>query len=427
MAAAKDTPVTKREIFGWCCYDFSNSAFTTVIVTVVFSIFFTKVIAAGSEAADSLWGTAQSISQLIVIATSSILGAIADATATKKKFLTFTGIGLALFTAALYFTGPGTIAFAIAAFVAANVFFSLGEIFCASFLPELSTSENMGKISGYGWSFGYVGGLLSLALCLLVVPKDLAENPEKTRLAFLITAGFIVAGLIPTVLFLKERAVPKPGVGWKSAAALGFTQLKSTFMDLPKHRTLAVFFLAFTLYMSGLSAVVVFAGIFAERVLSFQMPELIVLFIALQVSSSLGAFLLGFLQDRMGSLTTLTIAIVLWIVVCVASYFCTTKGLFFVIGNIAGLAIGSTQSASRAVVGLLVPPGKSAEVFSFWGVFARVAVLIGSFTFGVLSDAFGIRTAILANGGFFVLGLGILFAVRLHPRQEHSETVSPAP
>lgn len=412
-------PVTRREIFGWCCYDFANSAFTTVIVTVVFSVFFTKVIAAGSAAPDTLWGLGLGIAQAIVIVASPLLGAIADATASKKRFLMISGIGLAAFTAALAFTGAGTIAYAIFAVVVSNVFFALGEIFCASFLPELSTGKNMGKISGYGWSFGYLGGLLSLGLCFFILPPDLASDPGRVRLALVITAGFILIGMLPTALFLRERAVAVPGIGFGSALRGGWQQLAGTFRELPKHKTLVRFFIAFTLYMSGLSAVIAFAAIFAERELGFTIKELVILFMALQIGSSVGAFALGFLQDRLGSLHTLSIAIGLWIVVSVGAYFCHSKGLFFVIGNLAGLAIGSTQSASRAVVGLLVPEGRAGEVFSFWGIFARVAGMIGAFTMGILSDAAGIRVAVLVNGLFFVAGLALLYFFRLHPRKEH--------
>jgi UMF1 family MFS transporter len=397
-------PVTRREIFGWCCFDFANSSFTTVIITVVFSVYFAKVICGGDPAADRWWSGALSFSQGLVILLAPWLGAVADLRAAKKTFLAVSAVACCFFTLLLGTTGPGTWTWAVSLLVMANAAFALGENFCASFLPEISTPENCGKISGYGWAFGYCGGLLSLVFCLGLF-QGLGESVMTTRLTFVMTACFFATGAIPTLFLLRERAVPRGVVTWRSSLWAGWAEVARTLRGLPGQPQLAGFLFAFVLFMSGLSAIIAFAGIFASRELNFTITETIFLFASLQVSSALGAFGFGYFQDRFGTRKTLIVSLLLWMVVGVAAYFCNDKTAFFAIGNLAGLVIGSTQSASRAQVALLAPEGKSGEIFGFWGLSARLAAIVGVSVVGNLSAHFGLRFAVLANTAFFVAGL----------------------
>ena len=420
IAEGEDKPgarVSGREIFGWCCYDFANSAYTTIVITVVYSIYFTQVVAGGSGVANTLWATTLGIAEGAVIVAAPLLGAVADSIARKKRFLMLAGLLLVVSTAGLSLTGAGGVALAIPLLVVSSIAFALGEIFCASFLPQLSTPQTAGKISGYGWSFGYVGGLVSLALCIGIVGSDPVSDPNGVRVAMLVTAGFMALAMVPTLLFLRERATPR-GHGMGEALRQGWAQLAGTFRHLSGQKDLALFLVAFALFMSGLSAIIKFAAIFANKELGFTMKELIALFLILQVGSCAGAFALGFLQDRIGSLKTLSITLGLWILVSILAGFCQTKTMFFVVGNLAGLAIGSTQSASRAVVSLLAPAGRPGESFSYWGTFARIAGISGPFVMGLLSDSAGMRTAVIANGVFFALGLAVLWPLRTRLRPE---------
>lgn len=409
-AAPACPPVRKREIFGWCCYDFANSAFITVVITVVFGPFFTGVVAAGNPAANTLWSTALSVPQLVVIVFGPVFGVMADATATKKRFLLGLMWVCAAATAGLSFTGPGTVFLAMALVIVAYAAFSFGENFCASFLSELSTPENVGRISGYGWGFGYFGGLGALGLALMI----LSAAPDRVPAVFLATAVFMVLSTIPVAVLLRERQVPR--VVHTSFWRLAWEGIGTACRDLPKHRELLRFFAAFSLYMSGLGAVVAFAAIYSAEVLAFSTMENIALFASLQISSAAGALLCGWWQDKVGSVRALTLSLILWCAVAVGAYFCATKAAFFVVGNVAGLAIGSSQAASRAVVAQLSPPGRSAEFFGFWGVFGKFAAIAGPMVMGVTADVLGLRIAVLSTLVFFAGGLAVLQTVKMAKR-----------
>ena len=403
-------PVRRREIFGWCCYDFANSAFITVVITVVYGPYFTGVVAAGWAGANTLWSVILAASQVVVMVFGPALGVLADVTGSKKKFLLSMMWVCSAATAALWLTGPGTVALAAGLVIVAYAAFSFGENFCASFLSELSTPANCGRISGYGWSFGYLGGLGALGLAMLV----LSVSPDGVRWVFVVTALFMVAATLPVLLLLRERKQPESHVArwWQ----LGWESVLRAARDLPQHRDLLRFFWAFLLYMSGLGAVVAFAAIYSVEVLGFTTGENLVLFASLQISSALGALAFGWWQDRAGSVNMLTAALLLWCLVAVGAYFCQTKEMFFLVGNVAGLAIGSCQAGSRAVVSLLSPRERAAEFFGFWGVFGKFAAVVGPLFMGVLADMFDLRVAVVSTLVFFVGGLIMLRTVRMSAR-----------
>ena len=402
-------PVRKREIFGWCCYDFANSAFITVVITVIFGPYFAGVIAAGNPAANTLWSATLGVSQAVVIIFGPALGVMADVTGSKKKFLLSMMWICASATALLWFTGPGTVWLAAVLVVAAYAAFSFGENFCASFLSELSTPENVGRVSGYGWSFGYFGGLTALALALGVISLT-----DSVPFVFPVTASLMVAATVPVVLLLRERKQPEGVKGqWMR---LGWESIINAARDIPAHRELFKFLISFFFYMSGLGAVVAFAAIYAEKVLGFSTTENIVLFASLQLSSALGAFACGSLQDKVGSRVTLSVSLLLWCAVALGAYFSGGKAAFFIVGNLAGLAIGSSQAASRAVVTLLSPRERSAEFFGFWGVFGKLAAIVGPLAMGLLADAVGLRESILVTLVFFLAGFAVLQSVVIPSR-----------
>ena len=402
-------PVRRREIFGWCCYDFANSAFITVVITVIFGPYFTGVVAAGNAAANTLWSVILAVSQAVVIVFGPALGVMADVTATKKRFLLSMMWICAAATAALWFTGPGTVWLAAALVVAAYAAFSFGENFCASFLSELSTPANVGRVSGYGWSFGYLGGLTALGLALWVISRW-----QSVPAVFPVTAALMVAATVPVVVLLRERKQPEAARGhWMR---LGWQSILQAARDLPAHRELCKFLVSFFFYMSGLGAVVAFAAIYAEKVLGFSTTQNIALFASLQLSSAAGAFLCGSLQDRIGSRATLSASLLLWCSVALGAYFSAGQTAFFVVGNLAGLAIGSSQAASRAVVTILSPRDRAAEFFGFWGVFGKLAAMVGPLAMGVLADMAGLRVSILITLVFFLAGLAVLRTVRIPAR-----------
>jgi UMF1 family MFS transporter len=234
---------------------------------------------------------------------------------------------------------------------------------------------------------------------------------------FLMTAGFFTIAVLPTLLLLRERAVPRPPPAGQSLLAASWGENLRSLRVLREHRTLALFFLSLFFSTAGLTAIVAFASGFAETVIGFTTPEVIQLFIALQLAGIVGASGFGFLQDKTSPKFALSLALALWIAVCVAAFLCPAgaKGWFYGVGIGAGIAMGAFQSGGRAVVALFTPEGKSGEYFGFWGFFSKLAGVVGQPVFGLLVAWFGYRTAILANAGFFLAGLLVLLPLALKP------------
>ncbi|HEX7708141.1 MAG TPA: MFS transporter [Thermoanaerobaculia bacterium] len=399
-------PVRKREIFGWAMFDFANSSYTTIIVTVAFSVYFTTVVSPGATG-DTLWGFALLASNLIVVASSPLIGAVADDSGNKKGLLAVTWLVCVVGTGALWFVLPGDVALALTFFVLSNVAYSFGENLAGAFLPEISTPANIGWISGFAWGLGYLGGLG----CLLLVRPLLAagftvENLNGLRLTWVITALFFLLAAVPTFVFLRERAPRGESRSLAGYWRVGFQRLAATARSVRHFSELARFLIIFTVYSAGLMTVIAFTGIYAVRTIGFEASELVTMFIVVQLSATGGALLFGRIQDRIGSRRSIQIALVLWILVCVAAAAATTKGQFWVITLFAGLGIGSLQASSRALVGLLSPVAKSGEFFAFWGLANRLAYAGGPAVFGVVSALAGSqRIAILTTSLFFLAGL----------------------
>jgi MFS transporter, UMF1 family len=412
-------PASWREIWSWAMFDFANSSYTTIIVSVAFGIYFTRLVAPPGRG-DFLWGIGILLGNLIVLLLSPVVGAIADDSGRKKLFLAGTYATCVLGTALLWFATPGRVALAMVFFVVSFVGFSFGENLAGAFLPEISTPATIGRISGLGWGLGYFGGLACLVLVRPLIQGGYTlANLLNLRLVWLATALFFLVAALPTFLFLRERAPRGTGTTLEYVRA-GFARLADTGRSVRHFSELVKFLSVFFVYSLGLTSVIAFAGIFADKTLGFTPDELIGLFISLQLTSAGGAFLFGFIQDRFGAARTIQVTLVLWILVCAGTYFCTSKGLFWGIGLTAGLGIGSLQSASRGLVGLFSPPEKSGEFFGFWGLAGKGAYMLGPPIFGLIASATGSqRLAMLSTALFFIVGLiGMAF---VDERRGHAE------
>lgn len=414
-------PVTRREVVSWAMFDFANSSYTTIIITVAFSVYFTKFVAAGADA-DWLWGLAIWITNALVLLMAPVIGAIADGSGRKKQFLFLSYVLCVAGTAGLYFAVPGAVPLAMALLVISNVGFVAGENFAGAFLPELSTPDNVGRISAIGWGIGYFGGLASLLLVrpllagLNLEPTELttAANTElfgEVRLAWVVTAAFFAVAAIPTFAFLRERA-PRGGEPLWSYVSVGFARLRRTAREVGRFRQLRRFLSVYFVYHAGLTVVIAFAGIIYERTFGFTASELITLFIALQFASAGGAWAFGFIQDRLGSRLTIQLVLMIWVASCVGIFFASNRSHYWGIALLAGIGIGALQTASRALVGLMSPPAKAGEFFGFLGMVSRAAYATGPLIFGRIASATGShRTAMLTLSLLFVGGLLGMFAV----------------
>jgi UMF1 family MFS transporter len=385
-----------------------------VVITAVFNAYFVGVVCAGQSWGTFAWTLALSVSYAIVIFTAPLVGAYADAHAVKKKLLAITTSGCVLGTALLSLVGPGDLALAFALIVLSNVFFGTGENIAAAFLPELARGEAMGKVSAWGWSLGYIGGLLTLAVCLAYVISARgqgATEAEFVPITMLITAGAFALASSFTFLVLKERARPqqaKKGVAVNALARVG-----QTLRNARQFEDLLRFLGCIVLYQSGVQTVIALAAIYAQEAMGFTTQDTIVLVLLVNITASLGAFVFGQWQDRLGHRKTLALTLLGWCSMVLIAYLTTDRAGFWVAANIAGLCLGASQSAGRALVGYLTPADRHAEFFGLWGLAVKLASILGPLTYGVvtwLTDN-DHRSAMLITGLFFVAGLLVLKGV----------------
>jgi UMF1 family MFS transporter len=410
MKRSLNREVAPREVWAWSMYDFANSGYTTVVITAVFSAYFVSVVAGNRPWATLAWTAALSVSYAAILVTGPLVGAWADAHAAKKRLLLLSTIGCVIFTAALYFAAPGAVALSLALIIASNFFFGTGENLIAAFLPELADSQAMGRVSGWGWSLGYVGGLVALGVCLLFITK--AQDAGETAAYFvpitmLITAALFAFAAIPTFLFLKERAVPQP------RSDKPWSRVVETIHKAKQYRDLRRVLLCLLFYQAGIQAVIALAAIYAEQAMKFTTQQTIMLILVVNVTAAIGAFGFGYLQDAIGHVRAIALTLVGWIVMVALAGSSEDKTSFWVAANLAGLCMGSSQAAGRALVGYLAPPARLAEFFGLWGLAVKAASIFGPLTYGAVTWVFGgnHRLAIFATGIYFVIGLALLAGI----------------
>jgi UMF1 family MFS transporter len=411
-------------------FDFANSSYTTVIVTVVFSVIFPRLVVGDAphyRLGNLLWSVALSASYGLVVLTAPVLGAIIDFRAAKKRFLFGSYVLTVAATALLYFVGPGQLALGIVLVIVSNYGFSVGESFTSSFLPDLGPTEELGKISGYAWGLGYVGGIACTGLVLGVIGEQTLENFDRLRLVGPITALFFLVAAIPTFMFLQERGTPKTLPPGESLLGAGLRRLVDTGRALRGFRDLLVFFVAFFFAMAGLSIVIAFAFIYGDQVIRWSPKSQMLMFVITNLTASVGAVGFGFLQRRWGNLRTFNLTLAIWVAAVIGIWGTpgmtawlnrslgttwTAESVFLFIGAIAGLCLGATQSASRTVVAVFSPESKSAEFFGFWGLFGKLASIFGLLFLGVLQVRLGLQSAILLCSLFFLAAMLLTLLVR---------------
>jgi len=408
--------VNRREVWAWAMYDFANSGYTTIVITALFNAYFVSVVADGAPWATLVWTLSLALSYALIMLSAPLLGAYADAYAAKKRLLVITTTGCVLFTAALYFAGPGMLWLAVPLIVLSNFFFGCGENLIAAFLPELARKESLGKVSGWGWSLGYVGGLLSLGICLAYV--SWAQERGDTAADFvpvtmLITAVLFALASLPTFLLLKERAQPQPHLIGKNMLQESFARLLRTMRHARHYRDLRRFLFCTVCYQAGIQTVIALAAIYAQQVMHFTLQQTLGLIFVVNITAAAGAFSFGYLQDRIGHVPAIALTLVGWIIMVLMAWASEGPGLFWAAANLAGLCMGASQSAGRALVGLLSPVARRAEFFGLWGLAVKLSSILGPVTYGLVSwlTRGDHRMAILVTGVFFLAGLLILRGV----------------
>jgi MFS transporter, UMF1 family len=410
MARILAAEVSLREVWAWSMYDFANSAYTTVVITAVFNAYFVRAIAGNADWATFAWTAALSVSYAAILLTGPLVGAWADAHAAKKKLLLISTVGCVMFTAALYYAGPGSVMAALVLVLLSNYFFGTGENLIAAFLPELASSQAMGRVSGWGWSFGYLGGLAALGICLAYITGNPgATADELVPVTMLITAGFFAAAATPTFLFLRERAQPQP------QNESPWMRLRQTLAQANRYRDLRRFLVCILFYQAGITAVVALAAIYAEQAMKFTTQQTIALILVVNITAAVGAFAFGYLQDAIGHVRALALTLVGWILMVLIAGLSQSSTSFWIAANLAGLCMGSAQAAGRAVVGYLAPPARLAEFFGLWGLAVKAASIFGPITYGAVTWIFAgnHRLGIFAVGMYFVAGLALLAGINI--------------
>ena len=424
-------PATRKEIFGWAMFDFANQAYTLLIITVIYGDLFTRIIVGGTAGdyrlGNLLWSVALAGSYFLVVLTAPVLGAIMDFSATRKKFLFASYLVTVITTSLLYLVAPGYILLGMLLLIISNYAYSVGESFIASFLTDLGKPEDLGKISGFGWALGYVGGLTATAVALLFLGEVSLENFERIRWVGPFAGVFFMIAAIPTFLLLKERGRSRRLSSPRKYLFLGLRRVQRTYLSLAQFRDLALLFVSIFFAMCGIYIIIAFTFIYGAQVIRWDESVRVLMFVVVQVTATLGALGFGFIQDRIGAKVTYAMTLVLWILAIILIYLTPdladwavnsfgwnwqAQYVFLAVGSVAGTCLGSTQSAGRALVGLLSPHNKAAEIFGFWGLFSKAAAIVGLIGIGLLQMAFGLQASILFCA--FLFAAALLVAMRIN-------------
>lgn len=436
MAAAMKPPrrllaegVRKREVWAWAMYDFANSGYTTVVITAIFNAYFVSVVAANAPWATFAWTAALAVSYALIMLTAPLLGARADAHGSKKRYLLLTTLGCVAGTAGLALAGPGGLWLAVGFLIFSNFCFGSGENLIAAFLPELADEDALGAVSGWGWSLGYLGGLVSLGACLAYVTWAQAQGAGAAQfvpVTMLITAALFLLASLPTFLLLRERGARAPQA---EAVALG-SVLAHTWQAvraLHRYRDMRRFMLCIVFYQAGIQAVIALAAIYATQAMGFTTADTIKLIFVVNVTAAIGAFAFGHLQDSLGHVRAIALTLLGWIGMILLAWGAQGAFQFWLAANLAGLCLGASQSAGRALVGALAPEARHAEFFGLWGLAVKFSSILGPLTYGGVTWLSGgdHRLALLITGSYFVIGLAILGGVDVRRGKQAAGKIGP--
>lgn len=414
--------VSGREVWSWAAFDFANSGYTTVVLTAVFNAYFVGVICGEASWATLLWTSIIAASNILAIVCMPLIGAATDLKANKKFWTVLMSLLCILGTVGLAFTGSGTVWLAVIMVIVSNFAYNIGETLNSAFLPEIADEKSMGKVSGWGWSFGYCGGLLTLGLSLAVVlfmQSKGAGAEDYVPYTMIITAAVFLVAALPLALWLKERAQPRTEAAFWTLVKQSQASLIETFKSLPQHKNFAWLVASGLSFQGGIAVVVTLAAVYADQAMGFTPDETILLVLLVNITAAIGAFAFGYVEDRIGHKNALIVTLLIWIAMVGVAYFAQTKPIFWIAANLAGIAMGSSQSAGRALVGVLAPPKDRAAFYSFWNMALWVANIIGPMTYGYITwltdnDQ---RLALLCTGLFFVVGLILLLPMQLKHRE----------
>lgn len=404
---------SRGEILAWAFFDFANSGYVTVVITALFNMYFVRVVADNADWAALLWTGALSVANALVLLLGPWVGQSADESGRIKPWLAVSTTVCVLGTASLATVGAGDYLWGAAVVIVATVGFGFSENLIAAFLPRLVPPERLGRTSALGWGIGYLGGMLTLALCLAYVAWSRARGGEMTDFvpgAMLIVAGVFALTAMPTFLRVRERPVSWVGGVYHTSP---WQRMFQAWRDARRLPDLSRFLVCLGVYYCGIQTVVALAAIYADQVMGFTTQQILGMILVLNLAAAGGAFALGPVHDRLGAVRTVALTLVAWVAALVIAYLAHSPLLFWVAATLVGLCIGASQSSGRALVALLSPAGHEGAFFGLWGVAIKLAAIVGPPVYGLLTFLSGgdYRTALLVTAGFFLVGLILLRGV----------------
>ena len=421
-------PTTTSGVVAWALYDWANSPFTTLIVTFVFSVYFSLGIVGDEIRGTQLWGNAVSISALIVAVLAPILGAIADAGGPRKPWLLgFTALCV-VGSALLWGAGPEErfIAWALIWFVIANVGFEFGVVFNNAMLPDLVPQARLGRWSGWAWGLGYIGGLAAIVVALVAfVQADQPlfgldkETQEHVRIVGPLAAVWLLIFAVPLFLWTPDR--PRTGTALAHQISGGLRSLSSTLSHLRSQGNIVRFLIARMLYTDGLITVFAMGGLFAAGTFGMEIEQVLIFGIVLNLTAGLGAAGFGWIDDWIGAKRTLLISVAGLLITAGGAVFAPTATLFWIFGSALGVFVGPAQAASRSMMARLSPAAHRTEFFGVYALTGKATAFIGpalvaSITAATNSQRWGLSITLV----FFLVGGVLLLGVR-----EDVETPTP--
>ena len=429
----------KRTIRGWAMFDWANSAYNLVITSTIFPAYYVaiteglddKVFFFGRRFTNTaLSNYALSVAYLLMVILLPILSSVADYRGNKKVFMKlFTYMG-AIACAGLYFFKLDTLELGIICFAIAAMGYVGGVMFNNSYLPEIATPDQQDRVSAQGFAYGYVGSVLLQIICFVFVLKPelfgITDASFPARLSFLLVGIWWIAFAQMSFRVLPAGSPNHNRIN-KQVIHGGFEELRKVWRQLGEMKLLKRFLLAFFFYAMGVQTIMLVAAAFGEKVLELGTSKLITTILIIQLVAILGALIMSRFAKRYGNIPVLMFVIVIWIGVCICSYFITNEYQFYVLAAIVGLVMGGIQSISRSTYSKFIPENTpdTASFFSFYDVTEKMAIVIGLFSFGYIEEFTGsMRNSALTLAGFFFIGLVVLSSILFMKPQAASKLKS---
>ena len=405
-----------KKVFNFALYDFANSAFTTIIITFIFSTYFAKQIAPNPVLGQSYWGWTIGITGILVALTGPLIGSFADKKNCTEFFIKLFTIICVILTSLLWFSKPSEkyLLYTLIIVALANFFYELSLIFYNSILKRISNSNNLGKSSGFSFALGYVGGILILIVCIKifidndVLPFGLSkENSENIRATSIVVALWYLLFSIPFLFSLKKKIKNKI-----KKSSNNIKKIKNLFWDKGLNN-LGKFLIARMLYADGLNAIIIMGGIFAVGVFNLEIKDLLVLSVLMNITAFIGAIIGGYANDKFSSKSVIIFSLLGLIFSSAIILFIKTKIFFLIFASINGFFIGPIQSASRVFITKSIDKNNQASGFGLFALSGKLTSFIGPLLVSTLtyisnSQRIGFSAAII----LLLIGLLILLKVK---------------